>query len=219
MNDVFSGDYVRHMDSLPRTRFRWLVPALGLKGTEQLVDFGCGSGSLLDAVHDKVAHYTGVDFSPDFIDYARRRVANAGIRNATFVCEQIVRFCESHPEAFDLAVSVDVAGYLDDAEFVRIHRAIRGCLRPNGRLCVYMANGAYFLERLKRKKLAPANAAPYLTVRRSTEYVNLLRSAGFGDVRVSFTPHYNVLRFLHPLAALPVVGRAFEAKVLLECRP
>ncbi len=214
----FGGNYVAKMDSLPRTRFRWLIPALRLAPTDHVVDFGCGSGSLLDVIHSRIEHYTGVDFSPDFISYAEKRVAEAGITNARFECSQIVDFCARHPAEFDIAVSVDMAGYLNDAEFERVHAAIRGSLNPRGRLFLYMANGAFWLERLKKRGLAPVSAAPYSSVRTAPEYLELLRQSGFGDVRVSFTPHYNALRRLHFLSGLPVVGGTFRAKVLVEAR-
>ncbi len=216
--EVFSGDYVRAMDSLPVSRFRWLVPKLGLKPTDSVVDFGCGSGRLVDCIHERIAGYSGVDFSPEFIDYARGRVRELGIRNATFECAEVVDFCARHSEAFDVAVTVDFDGYLDDSTFVRIYSAIRAALRPSGRLFIYIANGQYLLEILKRRGLFPSPKGRYLRLRTGAEHERLCREAGFREVEVGFTAHFNALRRLHALSHLPIFGQYFQAKVLVTCR-
>lgn len=213
--EEFRGEYVLAMDRLPTSRFRWLVPKLGLKPSDAVVDYACGSGRLLDCIHEQVAHYHGVDFSQDFITYASERIGRLGITNASFECAEIIEFCARNRDRFDVATTIDFAGYLDDAAFVRIYSAIRDSLRSGGRLFTYMANGGYALEILKRRGLAPRTKAPYGNVRTGEEYRRLLLEAGFRELEVSFTPHYNALRHLHFLSHLPGLGRFMQAKVLV----
>jgi hypothetical protein len=60
----------------------------------------------------------------------------------------------------------------------------------------------------------------HIAVRDARHVVALLREAGFDGSSISVTglPHYNVLAALHPLRLLPVVGRAFVARLFIECR-
>jgi SAM-dependent methyltransferase len=215
--EAFTGDYILAMDSLPVSRFRWLLAKVELRSTDDVVDYACGSGRLLDCIHDKVAHYHGVDFSAEFVDFARERVERLGIENARFECAEISDFCARNQARFDVAFTVDFAGYLDDQDFVRLYSAIRTSLKPGGRLVLYMANGRYLIEILKRYGLVPQPKAPYLSVRVQEQYVALLEKAGFEHIRVSFTPHFSRLRLLHFLSRAPIVGQFFQAKVLLTC--
>jgi SAM-dependent methyltransferase len=216
---AFTGDYVRAMDSLPVARFRWLLPKLELElaAHPHVVDYGCGSGRLLDCIHDRVAHYLGVDFSPEFVSFARERVAKLGIRNASFECDEIVGFCARHQAEFDLGFTIDFAGYLDDAAFVELYGAMRSSLKPGGKLVLYMANGRYIVELLKRRGLFPKPKAPYLAVRNREQYLRLLREAGFERIDVAFTPHFKTPRIPDVLSGAPVVGKYLQAKILLIC--
>jgi hypothetical protein len=83
---------------------------------------------------------------------------------------------------------------------------------------VYIANGDYFLEGLKRRYLVPKSIAPYRFVRTGNQYRALLSPLGFTRIQVSYTPHYTAQRILHPLARLPLVGSAFEAKILVRAQ-
>lgn len=215
--EAFTGDYVQAMDSLPVARFKWLLPRLELRGDERVVDYGCGSGRLLDCIHDRVAHYHGVDFSPEFIEFAKARVEKLGIRNASFECDEIVGFCARNPEAFDLAFTIDFAGYLDDAAFVELYRAIHSSLKPGGKVVLYMANGRYVVEILKRRGLFPKPKAPYLAVRNREQYVRLLREVGFERIDVEFTPHFRGPRIPDVLSEAPGIGKYLQAKILLFC--
>lgn len=40
---------------------------------DRVLDLGCGNGRLYDALQDKSIHYTGVDNSPELLDFAKKR--------------------------------------------------------------------------------------------------------------------------------------------------
>ena len=46
------------------------------------LDIGCGVGSLVAELSKKCSHVTGVDLSPKMTDFARKRLAAAGVTNA-----------------------------------------------------------------------------------------------------------------------------------------
>jgi len=214
-----SGAYVEMYERKPISRIARLVPALQLQPNDDLVDIACGNAMLLPLVHDRVRSYQGVDFSPEFIDVARRRAEQHGISNCTFHCEDVVDFCAARKARFDVATALDFSEHIDDSDFVAIFTSIHGALRDGGRLYLHTPNLDFVMERLKDRGIL-RQFPEHIAVRNAAHLVGLLERCGFdrGKIRVGILPHYNVLRLLHPLRHLPVVGRFFAARLFVECR-
>lgn len=219
LKKLHSGAYVEMYERKPLSRLQRLVPLMKLTGSEVLVDVACGNAMLLPLVADKVAHYHGVDFSEDFIAAAKRRAAANGIRNCTFYCQDIVEFCSSRTTTFDVATAFDFSEHIEDDGFVAIFTAVRQSLKPGGRLLLHTPNLGFFMERLKDMGVL-RQFPEHIAVRSAAENVDLLHRCGFDpdNIRVSTLAHYNVLRIVHPLRHLPLVGGLFEARLFIECR-
>ncbi|HET9483705.1 MAG TPA: class I SAM-dependent methyltransferase, partial [Xanthomonadales bacterium] len=151
---MHSGDYVQLLDSIPIDRLARLVPLLELRPDDRVVDFAAGTGVLAHLVADRVASYDGVDFSPDFVAFARRRASDAGLANAKFHCRDIVDFCAEHADEFDLVTAMDFSEHVGDEDFLRIFSGAHRILKPGGRLVVYTPNLDFFYERMKAAGLA-----------------------------------------------------------------
>ena len=216
---LHSGAYVEGYERRPISRIARLVPRMHLVAREELIDIACGNGMLLPLVHDKVSAYHGVDFSQDFIDVARRRAAANGITNFAFHCEDVVDFARLHPERFGVATALDFSEHIDDADFVTIFTAVRGAMKPGGRLYIHTPNLRFLPELLKQWGIV-RQFPQHIAVRDAEHLLRLLEACGFarGDMRIEQLAHYNVLRFAHPLRKLPVVGRYFVARLFIECR-
>lgn len=216
--ELHSGSYVRGYERHPMRRVTRLAARMQLSRTEELADFGCGNGMLLQEVHDRVLHYHGVDFSTDFIGAARRRADALGIGNATFHCEDIASFCDTHPARFDVATALDFSEHVDDATFVEVFSAIRGSLREGGRLYLHTPNLDFFLEQLKQRGIL-RQFPQHIAVRNSAQISALLEACGFHRdcVVAEFMPHYNALKVLHPMHRLPGTGSAFAARIFVRC--
>lgn len=216
---MHSGAYVEMYEHKPIFRIARLVPRMALAGNEELLDVACGNAMLLPLVHDKVRAYHGVDFSPDFIRVAEQRAASNGIANCSFHCENIVAFCNARPGRFDVATALDFSEHIDDADFVSIFSAIHSSLRDNGRLYLHTPNLTFLPELLKEWGVLP-QFPQHIAVRDAAHHLRLLEESGFAHdrIRVEQLPHYNVMRFLHPLRGLPVLGKFFVARLFIECR-
>ena len=125
---MHSGAYVEEYEHKPISRIARLLPRMTLRRDEELVDIACGNGMLLPLVADRVLAYHGVDFSPDFIEAARRKAAAAGIANGSFHCEDVIDFAKAHPGRFGVATALDFSEHIGDDDFIAIFSAVRNAM-------------------------------------------------------------------------------------------
>lgn len=217
--DMHSGDYVQLLDSIPISRMTRLIPLMPLSPTTRLVDFAAGTGLLAALVEGRIASYEGVDFSQDFVDAARRIAGEKGLDNAIFHCEDIVSFCARHGAEYDLVAANDFSEHIYDADFVQIFSGAHAILKPGGYLCIYTPNLTFFYEWMKDVGIAK-QFPQHIAVRNAAQYIELLEACGFArsQICVQHLPHFNVLRLLHPLSSLPLIGKFFQAKLFITCR-
>ncbi len=210
---LHSGVYVERFKASPTFRVSRLVPLMDVGPDDRIVDFGCGLGMLLQCL-DRFGSYDGVDFSPDFIAAASERASE----KARFHCEDIVAFCERNPAAFDIATTFDFSEHIDDATFIEIYSAIRKALAPGGRLYLHTPNLDFIIERAKDIGIM-RQFPEHIAVRTGEQHRALLARCGFDAITVKTIAHYNVLKYLHPLSHLPLVGPLFAARLWIAASP
>lgn len=215
---LHSGAYVEMYEKKPISRIKRLIPMMELRGDESIADFACGNAMLLPLVASKVTHYYGVDFSKDFIEAAIRRAAISGIMNCSFYCMDIIPFCDQHKSSFDIGTAMDFSEHIDDEDFEHIFSAIYRSLKPGGKLFMHTPNLDFFVERLKDKGLL-RQFPEHIAVRNAARNLEMLEQCGFNKqkIRVRYIAHYNVLKVLHPLSVLPLIGKFFSARLFIEC--
>ena len=216
---LYDGKYARQLDSRDHERrLRCLVDKIELKSSFEVVDFGCGSGALLDLLFRRVRSYTGVDFSPAFIEIAGTRLERLGVGNATFVCSSIEDFCATHRESFDAAFAFDFSEHVYDDEWIAILECIRGSLKRSGRLYLHTPNAEFVLEIMKARNFMLRQSREHIAVRNRDQNARLLERAGYSVRRAEFVPHYNVQRLVHRFSNIPLVGRYLKARIFIEAR-
>lgn len=99
-------------------------------GSHRVLDFGCGSGGLLEALSAAVgpgSHLVGYDAMGKSIELARARCPDA-----EFVCERFVNELPFRDASFDVFVTIDALECIRDKEalLAEIHRV----LRPGGQV-------------------------------------------------------------------------------------
>ena len=196
-------------------RLERLLPLMEFPREAVVADFACGNGMMLDLVAKKVSRYCGVDFSEDFIAEAERRISALGVSNAEFFCESIQSFCRKNPSRFDAAFAMDISEHVYDDEWSEILGQIRESLKPGGFLYLHTPNLDFFLELLKDRNLIVRQFPEHIAVRNMKQNIKIIRDSGFNISRKDFIPHYNILRFLHPLSNLPAFGRYFRARLFI----
>lgn len=212
-----SGEYVEKYDRKSIDRVAALTKLMDILPNASIGDFGCGNGMLLETLNDNYTEYKGIDFSNDFIMSAQKRAENIKAKNYQFHCEDIISFCSAHINYFDIACTLDFSEHIDDAEFIKIYGAIRSSLKKNGRLYIHTPNLDFFVEKLKHYGIMK-QFPEHIAVRNIHAYIELLTEAGFKEhnIKYKIIPHYNILKYFHPIHKLPFIGHLFSARLWIE---
>ena len=221
LRDLYREGYVTAYHQEAGPRLERLVERMDLAPDLTVADLACGNGLLLDVVRSRVGRYFGVDFSEEFIEAARQRhaAADRGGAEFSFHAQSIEAFCEAHPGEIDRAFVLDFVEHVYDADLLGTLAAIRGCLRPDGRLYLHTPNRDFFVEALKDRGIMK-QLPEHIAVRNDTETVALLERAGFSEVRCEAIAHYlPALSWCHAFSRVPVVGRFMRARLFVEARP
>ncbi|MFF2618849.1 class I SAM-dependent methyltransferase [Kitasatospora sp. NPDC058046] len=116
----------------PKALHDHLLEALALRGTEELLDLGCGNGFVLERLRPHLAagHITGLDVSPAMLEAARRRMAGVATP-----CDWVEGSADSlqafTDNDFDRVMCVYTAHYVTD--LTTLFAGARRVLRPGGR--------------------------------------------------------------------------------------
>jgi predicted TPR repeat methyltransferase len=99
--------------------------AIGVTGGLDILDAGCGTGLMGQAVQPLAKSLIGVDLSP-------RMIARAAERNiyANLVVEDLLVYLRARPASFDLVLAADMLIYFGDLH--PIAAAVQTVLRPGG---------------------------------------------------------------------------------------
>ncbi len=99
----------------------------GVKGKDVL-DLGCGDGTITSVLHRRGANIIGVDKDRDVIEIARSR-------GGTYWCKDVLDL-KFDNEQFDIVYSSMVFLFLNDREISRLAGRVYAWLRKNGRFIV-----------------------------------------------------------------------------------
>jgi SAM-dependent methyltransferase len=170
--------YDRRWSFYVERTLRETLSRLELRAGESLLDVGCGTGMLLEALSISVpdAKLSGVDPSPEMLEVARKRL------DAAVILEESHAESLPFPDAsFDVVVSASAFHYFRDPlgaleEMARV-------LRPNGRLVVTDWCDDYVVCRICDLWLRLFGRG-HFRIYGEKQCRQFLEKAGFTDVRV-----------------------------------
>lgn len=131
---AFASVYDLLMEDIPYEEYAdWVREVAGSEGGKNLLDIGCGTGTLTERFARDGFRVTGIDLSGDMLTVARERFEEAGLEGTFF--EQPMQEMEGH-SGYDVAViAIDSLNYVTEAEEVAaVFRHVFGALNPGGRL-------------------------------------------------------------------------------------
>ena len=155
----------------------------GIKPGDSVLDLGSGAGNdcfVARALVGETGKVTGLDFTDEMIEKARSNNRKLGFTNVEFIKGDI----ENMPipdDSYDVVISNCVLNLVPDKQkaFAEIFRV----LKKNGHFCV----SDIVLEGklpLKLQEAAELYAGCVSGAMQRSEYLNVIRSAGFKDIQI-----------------------------------
>jgi SAM-dependent methyltransferase len=174
--------------------FRVAIEKLQLRPEDVFLEVGCGGGVLLDMVLQTVQRACGIDHSPDMVELARRKNAQALSEGRAEIVQGNVQALPWDENHFTCAAGVEMLCFVEDPmlAFGELYRV----LKPGGRLVfVTAAQPESALSRLL--------STPWLRHLRfhsHDELASMLRGAGFQTIQVQRVDRSEHTDFAHQLA-------------------
>ena len=108
-----------------------MIEALGLSGSNRVLDLGCGTGMIAEYISDQTeAHVTGLDYSANATQIARERCRDKGDRLS--FTEGDMNDLDLPGSTFDAIVSIDTLYFAADLD--RTVGDLKATLRPGGQM-------------------------------------------------------------------------------------
>ena len=107
-----------------------ILDRLGAKAGEHVLEIGCGWGGLAERAARRGLRVTGITLSQAQLDYARARIAAAGLADRVDLRLQDYRDLD---ETFDHVVSIEMFEAVGEEYWPTYFATIRRCLKPGGR--------------------------------------------------------------------------------------
>ncbi|MDQ6811270.1 MAG: class I SAM-dependent methyltransferase, partial [Actinomycetota bacterium] len=139
---------------------REVLARLELRGDELVLDAGCGSGRITQALIERLprGRVIAVDLSPSMVSAARARLSEgAGALDAVEIRELDLLELELE-EPLDAVLSTATFHWITDHD--RLFRRLRAALRPGGRL-VAQCGGEGNINLLRARAQAMLEREPY----------------------------------------------------------
>jgi len=214
--DLHGSAYVEHFNNASQEqRVKQLVQRVSLPPDASILDIGCGTGILSRLLEGRYTQYSGIDFSEDMISTARDLTKE--LANCHFHCANAIEFLDGKVEQFDAIFLLDISEHVADRQWSAIVEAAHPALKADGKVYLHTPNLDFFVELLKHHGWI-RQFPEHIAVRNQADNCHFFHRAGYTSIEVSKLPHYNVLRYLHPLSRFPFIGKHLAARLWLVAR-
>ena len=78
------------------------------------LDLGCGSGIFTNYLAARNKHVTAIDASPDMVTHCREKNEKQGLKNITYITDDITRIADLTDQQFDIITCSSVLEYIED---------------------------------------------------------------------------------------------------------
>lgn len=215
--DVYDDQYYLNLP-VDSDRIDILRRLLDFGRGDKVCEIGCAAGHFLAAIAPDIGSGIGIDTAAAAIRAAQRIRDESGHAHISFeqVSAQDFVRQQGRVASFDYVLLLDVTEHINDQVLADVLRAAHQLLKPGGQLVVHTPNLAYWLETLKDKGIL-RQLDGHIAVRNEKHYRELLRQAGFDQLRIEGLAHYRQpLRLVDSvLLGIPYVGRVFRSRLFI----
>lgn len=107
---------------------------------------------------------------------------------------------------------LDISEHVPDNDWSKIVDAAYQALKPGGKVYLHTPNLDFVLERLKQHGVI-RQFPEHIAVRDAKQNIRFFENSGYSRVTCHNLSHYNILRWLHPLSYVPVLGKHLAARL------
>jgi cyclopropane-fatty-acyl-phospholipid synthase len=119
------------MQSAQKAKYAALADATGIKSGDRVLEIGCGWGGFAEYLaSERGAHVTGLTISHEQYDYARERIANAGLDDKVDI---VFRDYRDEDGVYDRIVSVEMFEAVGEAYWPTYFETLKKHLKPGGK--------------------------------------------------------------------------------------
>lgn len=151
-----------------------LFKIIELNKAMSVLDLGCGTGRYSVEFAEKCKDVLAIDYSPTFIEYARKAAGERGLDNIEFVCQSVAEYSYLENRYFDVIHLGGILMYLEDEPAADLVNRLKPHLRENGLIVKRDTTGL-------RKRIYGGNENPYIC-RTEDEYITMFQRNGFALV-------------------------------------
>ena len=130
---LFADPAHESLESAQARKYARLLDALGARPGEHILEIGCGWGGLAQTAAERGLKVTGVTLSREQLDFARARIAAAGLSDLVDLRLEDYRDIRGR---FDHCVSIEMLEAVGESYWPVYFRALRRLVRPGGRIAL-----------------------------------------------------------------------------------
>ena len=133
----YQGDRGQPLEQAQRAKMARALSDAGVGEGSRVLEIGCGWGAVAELAAARGARLTGVTLSTEQLDYARRRLADAGLGGLGDLRLQDYRDLPAAGDGrFDAIVSIEMFEAVGREYWASYFDTVKRCLAPQGRACI-----------------------------------------------------------------------------------
>ncbi len=130
---LFGGDRTQPLAAAQQAKYARILDELALPRGAHILEIGCGWGGFAETAARAGYRVTGLSLSRAQTEFARERIARAGLADRVEFRIQDYRDARG---AFDAVASIEMFEAVGERWWPAYFRAVRNALKPGGRACI-----------------------------------------------------------------------------------
>jgi cyclopropane-fatty-acyl-phospholipid synthase len=133
----FDGNRSQPLRAAQEAKMARALAEAQVKPGSRVLEIGCGWGAVAEAAARQGAHLTGLTLSTEQLEFAQKRLAEAGLSQQVDLRLQDYRdVAATMVEPYDAIVSIEMFEAVGREYWASYFKTVKQCLAPEGRACI-----------------------------------------------------------------------------------